>query len=202
MFQNKYVHRAKELQLAPASRVGSRTAAWKWRLPLLVLCSVGIFLWSREAFVPSPPAVLLSSSPRASQTDDEWSTVVAEIDRLRNNAVELRDVGALALAVHPEAPAFGAEAALIEQLIARDLRVTGMKYVVRSVQERFRRWSGDKEFVEIEVVDERSQFTETDADGHSFTVPLRTDESWNLTLMRAKPDQPWKLWNVEPVTRS
>lgn len=160
----------------------------------MVLVGMAVLIWSREAFAPAPQEWVLKPVPSISHMS--WVNVLERIDSSRNRAVELRDVTSLAMAVHRDGPAFVEESGLIERLITQDIRVTGLKYIVLSVQERFRRWNGLREFVELEVRDRRAGFTEVDARGQSFQVDARAEQQWRVTLMRESEEATWRLWSV------
>lgn len=160
----------------------------------MILAGTAVFVWSRDAFAPAPQEWVLK--PSSSLSAEPWSDVLRTIDTARNRAIELRDITALAKAVHQEGPAFVEESELIERLIDQDVRVSGLRFVLLSVQERFRRWNGMREFVELEVRDRREGFNEVDALGRKFQVGDRSEEQWRVTLMRESEASTWRLWSV------
>lgn len=192
MFKSEYSQRAAELNIAATS---TRSAS-RWRILMLAALAAGIYLWSREAFIAAPTTVTLPSRSSSVEADIDWYGVLTDIDQLRNQALQNRDAGLLALAVDKSGPAFTAESEVVSQLIADDLRISGLKYVVLAVQERFRRWTGAQEFVELAVRDRRDAYEQTSADGRSTTVPARPEREWNVTLMRSGPHSDWRLWQV------
>ena len=186
-----FQQRATELQIT--EKVTRRSRLWATATGLLATIGVGAWL----APVVMTESSVPSSVPSVSTTHEiEWYEVVQVLDSLRNRAVEERDLSALQRAVHPSGPAFAAESAVINSLIEQDIRVRKLDFRLVSVTQRFRRWTGAREYVDLEVVDQRSSYEEQDGSGALFTVAPREQQMWHLLLMRESPQAPWRIWSV------
>lgn len=195
MRTRRYRQRATDLHLAEWTHKPARMRVAAASL----IAAAGLGTWLAPLLTTSLSSPL--PVPSVSATEEiQWHEVVQVLDAMRNRAVEDRDLSALRLAVHPSGPAFASESAVINTLIEQDITVSNLDFHLISVAQRFRRWTGTQEYVDLEVVDERRSYEEKDGVGIVFTVAPRARQKWNVLLMRDSPQDPWRLWSVSSAT--
>lgn len=196
MRTQSFRNRARELELTESTQKKSR-------LPLFTTAVVGfgaLCVWMSSLFTSQVAPPRLVPSVAASATEG-WTELVRVLDALRTQALEHRDLAALGLAIHPSGPAYVSESALINSLIEHEITVSGIEFHLLSVVQRFRRWSGSQEFVELEVVDERTAYRQSEGPEKTSTVPPRPTHKWRLLLMRETSKVPWRIWSVDSATQ-
>ena len=192
--------RLDELEIVPQvpSTLSSRKRGLLLALTVAMVLVAGTG-WTMSRFAATPTEVVIPTVVETTVASD-WASVLAAIDESRLRAFETRDPNVLAVAVDEDGPAYARDAEVIRTMLDQGIEILDVRVTVTSATFRFRRWSGHREFVSINVSDIRHAYTQVSESGLRQRIPQRSPRSWNVTLSRAAGDEPWRLWNVESAS--
>jgi hypothetical protein len=94
-----------------------------------------------------------------------------------------------------------ADTKLIRYLISKDLSILGLDFEITSVEIVSHRWSNNEEVVELQVTDNRSNYSIRSRSNEQTiaeqTIVARGEETWLISLL--KVGQKWLISNAQPV---
>lgn len=197
-------NRLKQLDLEKSNGKPARLEVLRGR-PVALVLTIALALaagvgWWIESLSASPPSEI--SIPMAKpklNSQQPWTSVVENLDLMRNAALEKRDINQLQLAVDKSGPAFAQDVAALETMIAQDISITGLRSRVHSAEEEFQRWSGARHFVSLRLVDTREGYSVSHGAQQVNQIPSRSRHTWRVMLARATVHDSWRIWSVESV---
>jgi hypothetical protein len=188
-----------------------RKRIWRRRIVVSVLAAllgIGISYYSinlvevnrqntakKNAFVQSPSTEV-----------DDWNQVLEDLDNLRAQAIMRKDESVLNEIYSNNCQLKLADTKLIRYLISKDLSILGLDFEITSVEIVSHRWSNNEEVVELQVTDNRSNYSIRSRSNEQTiaeqtiaeqTIVERGEETWLISLL--KVGQKWLISNAQPV---